>query len=101
MIKISEEHEALFRECLDHWGIRDQIEAAQEECAEFITAAFHLIRNREGASEEVVEEVADALLTLHEMAVLVGVDKVNDMIDFKVKRVRQRLSKSKQKRGIL
>jgi len=60
-----------------------------------------LIRNREGASEEVVEEVADALLTLHEMAVLVGVDKVNDMIDFKVKRVRQRLSKSKQKRGIL
>ena len=101
MIKINEEHEALFRECLDHWGMRDQIEAAQEECAEFITAAFHLIRNREGARVEVIEEVADALLTLHEMALMVGVDKVNDILDFKIKRVRQRLEKSKQKRGIL
>jgi len=101
-IEVTEEFEKLARECIDVWGVKDQISVAQEECAEFLVASSHLRRKRPTAIEEAIEETADCLVVMHEMAVLLGVDKVNEVIDSKLNRVKQRLSKARQegKHGI-
>lgn len=88
-------NEALFRKALDKWG-HGQINVAQEECAELIVALSHLRRGRI-AEFGVAEEVADVLIVAWQMRMMVGSKAVDDWVEEKVERLREKLEGQKEK----
>jgi len=87
----------LYDDCLDFWDIERQVRMTQEECAELIVALSHLLRNRPGAKEKLIEELADVKLMTSQIIRYVGEEEVNDMIDFKSDRVKRKLKEAKEK----
>lgn len=99
MLKIDENLKLLYKECLETWGFEKQTREAQEECAEFIVAASHMFRNRPNNMENFIEEIADAYVMLGQMIVYVGEDKVIEVIEGKIPRIRESMRKAIEKRG--
>lgn len=91
------ELQELYKDCMDFWGFEKQARMVQEECAELILETSHVLRNREGAVEKMIEEVADVYLMVHQMIAYFGRDAVMDVVDFKSDRVRDKLKKYKEK----
>jgi NTP pyrophosphatase (non-canonical NTP hydrolase) len=75
-------------EAVQKWG-SFQVDMAIEECAEFIVAAEHFKRSKEN---NVAEEIADALIMLTQMALMFGEEKVQEIVNQKIERLKYRLS---------
>jgi len=99
MLEIDDKLKKLYRECLETWGFEKQTREAQEECAEFIVAASHMFRNRPNNLENFIEEIADAYVMLGQMIVYVGEDKVVEVIENKIPRIKESMRKAREKQG--
>jgi len=86
----------LFRETLDKWGVEEQMRILEEECAECIVAASHYIRKRPGARFELQEELADAYIMIGQIVEYLGNDFVEEMVDFKLNKVKEKLNGNKR-----
>ena len=86
---IALEHETLER-AIGRWGTDLQMWMAVEEFGEAQTAIARWQRGR-GSSDTAVEEVADAIIMAHQMAVCFGEDEVAAEVDRKMERLRGRL----------
>jgi NTP pyrophosphatase (non-canonical NTP hydrolase) len=75
---------------LAKWGATHQMLIAIEEMAELITALCHSLRGRD-TEDEVVEEVADVLITVKQMKILFGESVVNKFEIDKTKRLQERI----------
>ena len=76
---------------MDKYGQEKQIDQLIEECAELIVSLQHMKRGRTTWAE-VAGEMADVTIMLDQMKTIDTVDKaVNDMVDYKLKRLEQRL----------
>ena len=83
---MSNNHDVLKR-AIDKWGHCKQMNKAVEECAELIKAICKYdIAN-------IIEETADVLIMCEQIKMIVGEDKVNKMIENKLKRLVRRLDK--------
>jgi len=89
------ELEKLYEDCIEFWGFEKQAREAQEECAELIVSISHYLRGRNGASEKIIEELADVYLMLNQLIPYFGKDAVMDIVDLKSDRVRGKLEKYK------
>jgi len=87
----------LYNECMYFWGFEKQARMVQEECAELILATSHVLRGREAAVENMIEEVADVYLMVNQMIAYFGKDAVMKVVDFKSDRVKDKLEKYKEK----
>lgn len=78
------------------YGAKVQIGIAMEECAEFIVAASHFLRERPGAMEEFVEELADVQICLTQMEIMLAQmgqrEKFVEMFERKLSRLEKRIS---------
>jgi len=89
---------AVLRDAVDTYGFKNQAKILQEECGELIVAASHYDRGRENALENFVEELADVQIMIWQMAYGLGAEKhLNDFINMKAIRLKERLEKHKQK----
>lgn len=82
----------VFQKALNTWGGESQENMAIEECSEFIKAVCKL--RRDSGSEpfkNLIDEIADVTIMMRQMAITVGEDAVNERIEFKVNRLRDRL----------
>lgn len=70
------------------FGIRAQVDVAQEEFAELIVALSH---EKRGRTSNVEEEMADAILMLEQMLLGVNLAKVATALQHKQARLRMRL----------
>jgi hypothetical protein len=93
----TEEREKIYKDALDFWGIEPQLRIAEEECAEFIVAASHFIRNRPGSEEVIIEEAADVYIMMEQVMRYFGQDKVLAVADQKLADVREKLKYYKDK----
>lgn len=86
--------EILFKLALDKWGLYTQLSVAKEEAAELITAISHWERKRDGAVEELIDEIADVQIVLHQLVQFVGIEgeEVERRIEEKLLRLASRLS---------
>ena len=82
--------EELLKTCLYKWGEEAQIRQAQEECSEFITAYFHLLREK-CSDEDVASEIADVMIIMEQMRFIFGKELVDKKIDEKLTRLKERL----------
>lgn len=76
---------------VDRWGGAAQLAQAQEECAELIAAISHYRRGREGSQGRLQEEVADALITVAQVALIAGGAGVASQVQLRMQRLAQRL----------
>jgi len=87
----------LYNDCMNHYGIRQELRWVQEECAELIVAIAHFIRKRPESETELIEELSDVQIMIDRIINHIGKDKVDEMIDRKLDRVERRLIESKEK----
>ena len=73
------------------WGVEDQVEQAIEEMAELTVALQHAKRAREGAAENMVEEIADVFIMMAQLRQVVGPELVDEWIRAKMVRLRERI----------
>ena len=78
------------------FGFQSQLLIAMEECAEFIVAANHRLRARDGSLEEFMEELADAQIALGQMQLSLFAIEMHDRYEKvyleKLKRLEKRIS---------
>jgi NTP pyrophosphatase (non-canonical NTP hydrolase) len=91
---MNKEYDKVFMKALHTWGGEAQENMAIEECSEFIKAMCKA-RRKNGIEElnAIIDEVADVTIMMRQMAIVVGEDKVEERIKFKVNRLTERLEK--------
>jgi len=97
IMRKKEELNKLYRDCLKFWGLRAQARMTQEECSELILAVSHFLRGRKDSDLDVIEELADVYLMIHQMMYHFGKERVMDVVDFKSNRVKDKLNVYKGK----
>jgi hypothetical protein len=89
-------YDDVFLKALHTWGGEAQENMAIEECSELIKAICK-IRRGNGSEEfkNLIDEIADVTIMMRQMAINVGAEQVEERIDFKVNRLRERLGYNK------
>ena len=82
---------SIFRRALERWGEANQIEMLEEEMAELTVAIHHFYRSRADRSN-VIEELADVQIVLHQMIYIFGVDDFEKKYSEKIIRLEEKLS---------
>ncbi len=85
--------EELFDACFEKWGTHAQILMAMEEMGELIQA---LSRYVNGRNHNAMEELADALLMLEQLAYIMGRGKIQEIQAEKIARIWERLEYEKE-----
>lgn len=76
------------------YGSKLQLRQLQEECSELAIAVSHFVREREGARDEMIEEMADVYICLRQAIFILGCcDDFNVAVDLKIDRLEDRLSR--------
>ena len=95
----TEDRKKIFKRAMDAWGFEAQAKVLQEECAELITAVFHLDRKRDDAVMEVVQELADVYIMVGQITEYLGPDIVEHVVNCKLGGVEERLNKREKVDG--
>jgi hypothetical protein len=82
-----------FRAAVETWGIHAQADMAEEEAAEFIAASKHYARGKVDA-DRLVDELADIRIMQEQLAEFIGRERVEQRIQEKMDRLRERLDQS-------
>lgn len=82
---------AIISKALEHFGPVPQQMKAIEEMAELTKEICKEISGLLSNREAVIEEIADVQIVLWQMQLLYGVDRVQDRIKFKLRRLENRM----------
>ena len=82
----------LLRATLERFGPVPQTMKAIEEMAELIKELSKDINDHLSNNAPVIDEIADVQITLWQMQILYGVDSVQDRIQFKLNRLKERMN---------
>jgi NTP pyrophosphatase (non-canonical NTP hydrolase) len=81
-------------QAIAHYGAGEQIEHTIEELGELIVAIMELKRNRRSRPQkvqEVINEIADVMIMVEQLAVIFGESEVQRHIFHKVERLKNRI----------
>lgn len=82
----------ILQAAIEQWGIPAQIEMIQEECLELVLALQKQKRIFSARTNEaIVDEIADVKIMLAQAEEIFPKDLINARIDFKMKRLKERL----------
>jgi len=88
-----EERIECYKKAIDKWGMTSQYDQLIEEMAELTLALCKLKRaenniaqKKQGVIENVIEEMADVKMCLEEMEYVLGEEKVDTMLETKMKK---------------
>ncbi len=75
---------------IDHYGVPNQVKKCKEELMELLYELEgpypHLINK-----EKIIDEIADVLIMCKQMAMVFGENRVGDRMEFKLKRLEERI----------
>lgn len=84
------------RKCLEilkHYGVSSQLKKLAEECGEAVQAALKYdYRADEITKQALITEIADLEIMVQQIKLVVGYEKVNKEIDFKLNRQLERIN---------
>lgn len=81
----------LCQKALDRYGFSHQVDKAIEEMGECSTALMQF-RHGRADMDSVISEIADVVITVNQLAVAFGYDKVQEEIDYKLSRLDRQMS---------
>lgn len=80
---------------INKYGHKPQWRQVQEECNELAVAVSHYVRQRKGAKEEVIDELADVYICLRQALLMLQCwDEFYECIDFKINRLNEKIKGS-------
>ena len=95
---MKEEHKKICKDVLETWGKKSQNMMLLEEMAELQVELVKNMNREKDNIKEIINETADVYLMLEQLKVSYGIEKeVEEMIDYKVQRVKNRLEEWKEK----
>ena len=89
----------ILQQAIDRWGEVAQIEMIEEECLELALALQKFKRANRGKDNiakrysEVIGEIADVKIMINQSEKIFSKSMINDQIDFKMQRLKERLEK--------
>lgn len=86
MEMITEKQRQILQRAVDLYGHESQIQMAFGECGEFITLAGRRVQGRM-KPQDMISEIADVIITMHQMAMIHGEDAVKAEIESKLCRL--------------
>ena len=95
---LSKDQEKLLLRAVTEWGIKSQLKMVHEECLE-LAIAIHKATSRVGGRsldhkvDQIIDEIADVYTMIRQANVIFNEDKIQERIDFKMNRLRERLNK--------
>lgn len=93
---MKKENIEICRDALDTWGGNAQVMMLLEEMAELQVEVVKNINRQEKNIKEIIGETADVYIMLEQLKMKYDIEKeVEEMIDYKVQRVKNRLDKWK------
>ena len=83
----------LYNDAYSKWGMRDQLDMVQEECAELIQAVSKVKRSETfHITDNFIEEIADVKIMLAQMEFVFGIrDEVEKVRKYKIERLRKKV----------
>ena len=76
------------------YGTEPQLRQLQEECNELAVAVSHYVRERQGARDEMIEELADVYICIKQaISILQCCKEFHDAVDSKINRLDDRISR--------
>ena len=85
-----EKKKTIYLNAIHLWGEESQINVAIEEFSELITKLAKHKRVLNGSSvEEITDEIADCYVMLGSLCLMFGIDKIEERIDYKLKRLKK------------
>lgn len=88
------DQDAILRLAIEHYGPENQHQIAVGECGEFLTLLGRKAQGRLTAGE-MRDEIADVLIIMRQMAMIYGLDRIEDRIQGKLERLQGRIEKEK------
>lgn len=90
-----DEERQILKDAIDTFGIKNQLDMLQEECAELIVAISHYKRGRHGSTINLSEEIADVHIMMNQI-ILATPLSVQFFKEQKLQRLKTILMKTKQ-----
>lgn len=95
----TEEQTKVLKDALDTYGIQSQSDIAIEEMSELTKAIIKNRRNPSApATENLLEEIADALIMLEQLTIHYGTEFISEFIQQKIIRLSLRIEEDRSKR---
>jgi NTP pyrophosphatase (non-canonical NTP hydrolase) len=82
----------IFQKAIRVWGEESQTQMAIGEIGEFLTTFGRLAQKR-CSKEDVIDEIADVIIMMTQMALIQGEDAVKERIKVKIAKIKGRLEK--------
>lgn len=89
-MKFTEEQQVVLQAAIQAWGEYLQECMAVGECGEFIALQGKKVQGR-ATSEDWISEIADVTIMMEQMARMHGYEAVQEMINYKMARLKTRL----------
>lgn len=84
-------------EILKHYGVSPQLRKLAEECGEAVQAALKYdYKANEVTKQALITEIADLEIMVQQIKFVVGYEKVNKEIDFKLNRQLERIKNARK-----
>lgn len=87
-----DEERQILKDAVETFGLKNQLDMLQEECAELIVAISHYKRDRPGSTINLSEEIADVHIMMNQiiLATHLGVEFFKEQ---KLQRLKERIMK--------
>jgi NTP pyrophosphatase (non-canonical NTP hydrolase) len=89
---LNEEERLTLKKAIQGWGENFQLEMVIEECSELILAIQHAKRGRHENNDALIEECADVLIVCEQMSIILGEDKVHNVVREKMERLARKVA---------
>ena len=91
------EHKLMCSKILQHYGVSPQLRKLVEECGEAVQAALKYdYKANEITKQALITEIADLEIMVQQIKFVVGYEKVNKEIDFKLNRQLERIKNARK-----
>ena len=84
------EYRKVYETALNTWGIPAQKMMAVGECGEFLAEIGREVQRR-SSQEKMIDEIADVMVMMNQMAMIYGEDAVRERIKYKIEKVKNKL----------
>jgi NTP pyrophosphatase (non-canonical NTP hydrolase) len=96
LITDNPEYKKVFEQAITTWGVENQRMMAVGEIGELLAEFGRIVQGR-SSTDKMVDEIADTLIMVTQLALIYGEDAVKERIKFKLQKINEKLGNTNGK----